>query len=182
METFLRRNENRPDSGYGRPEIRFWKRVDKNGPIHPVHGQCWQWTGSIFKGRGYGQLTVKCRNYSSHRLSWIIHFGSIPEGKWVLHKCDNRLCVNPSHLFLGCGRDNIHDAMEKGRDGWVGERNGNATVTEKQVREIRELRRKHRRGRGWDREFGVAALARRFNTTVNVISAIVHNRSWRHIL
>ena len=53
----------------------------------------------------------------AHRASWIYHYGSIPDGKQVLHKCDNRLCINPKHLFLGTNLDNIIDCMVKGRRG-----------------------------------------------------------------
>lgn len=89
---------------------RFWGKVQQ-GP-----NGCWNWTAS-FTPNGYGKIGTTRRHgvQSVHRISWIIHFGRIPKGKCVLHKCDNRLCVNPDHLFLGSHHDNTHDMMQKGR-------------------------------------------------------------------
>lgn len=95
---------------------RFWKKVDQNGPTHPVLGTpCWVWTASRFV-RGYGALKVDDgpKGYA-HRISWELHFGPIPDGLWVLHRCDNPPCVNPAHLFLGTHLDNMADMDAKGR-------------------------------------------------------------------
>ena len=98
----------------GKPEpleVRFWRFVAKSEG-------CWLWTGAntgspmkygrIGDGTGKGAL-------KAHRASWLIHFGAIPNGLWVLHKCDNPLCVRPDHLFLGTRADNMKDAFDKGR-------------------------------------------------------------------
>lgn len=74
-------------------------------------GGCWEWQGSD-NGKGYGVLG---RTYV-HRMSWELNNNKkIPEGLCICHKCDNRCCVNPDHLFLGTHYDNIHDMMDKGR-------------------------------------------------------------------
>lgn len=89
---------------------------------------CWNWLGAL-NNHGYGVIggvlngrryVPKGTNMLAHRVSWIIHFGDIPEsegahGMVVMHKCDNRKCVNPSHLMLGRQFDNVQDMIAKGR-------------------------------------------------------------------
>lgn len=92
---------------------RFWSKVDKSG-------KHWMWTGGTNTKTGHGQMRIKEGDGSSrelaHRLSWMIHFGSIPDGLCVLHSCDIKRCVKPKHLFLGTRADNVADMIAKGRD------------------------------------------------------------------
>lgn len=75
---------------------------------------CWIWRSS-FQSSGYGQVRISGGSFTAHRASWIAHRGAIPDGLQVLHKCDDRRCCNPEHLFLGTQGDNIRDAVSKGR-------------------------------------------------------------------
>src|SRR5690349_20959313 len=84
------------------PEYRFWAQVDKDGPTVYEHlGKCWLWTGKT-KGTNSGHVTmiVNGKSVLIHRFSWGLHYGDIPDNKFVLHRCDNPRCTNPEHLFL----------------------------------------------------------------------------------
>lgn len=113
----------------GTPEQRFWPRVKKTK-------SCWIWIGAKFPS-GYGEISVNNRSIRAHRFSYQIHYGPIPDGKIICHRCDNPACVNPDHLFLGTNKDNTQDMIRKKR-GLVGEKNPCAKLTLEQVIEIRE--------------------------------------------
>lgn len=155
----------------GTLEERFWSKVDKKSD-----DECWNWLASTHR-KGYGQINLGDRGkgmISSHRLSWIIHYGEIPNDMHVLHKCDNPKCVNPKHLFLGTNIDNVRDMKQKGRTR-KGENHWNSKLTEKDVMEIKTSYIP------WNRNYSLSALAKRFGVDVGTIHAIVIGRNWKWV-
>jgi hypothetical protein len=152
-------------------EERFWAKVDKTDA-------CWNWAAA--KGRhGYGVIATEGKYGSpqlAHRVSWELHNGPIPHhdsahGMCVLHRCDNRVCVNPGHLFLGTHQDNMTDRDQKGRSApQVGELNHNAKLTSSIVRAIKQLLICGR---------SQVSLARHYNVGKTAIADIKHGRTWR---
>lgn len=130
---------------------------------YDTNGGCWLWGGSTYPS-GYGNMGIGQTNYATHRLSWQEFRGPIPDGLWVLHRCDVRPCINPDHLFLGTHRDNTDDMLMKGR--------GGLKLTPAQVIRIRERRRS---------ESGTA-LAKAFGVHKTTIYEITKGLTWAHLL
>ena len=161
---------------------KFWAFVNQEGPIHPKLGTaCWIWQGHCGE-KGYGFLypsTLPLRKthaiLSAHRVAWELHNGPIPAGRLVLHHCDNRACVRPSHLFLGDDQINSDDKQQKGRGRWVhGEKQHLAKLTEAAVRTIRDARRK-------SPPTPLEELATRFGVTLVAVSFAATGKTWKHI-
>lgn len=112
------------------------------------------------------------KQYRAHRFSWLLHFGHIPNGQCVLHRCDNPKCVRPDHLFLGSRADNNLDRDNKGRSGIVfGQKNGMAKLTAAQVLGIREYLRLGK---------SLADIARLYGVRWQTIQAIKDGVTWKH--
>lgn len=156
---------------------RFWPKVDIGPTVRAELGPCWLWTGGVY-GSGYGEIFIGTTDNGrqvldcAHRVSWEMYNGRpIPEDLFVLHKCDVRLCVRPSHLFLGTQAENVHDAVQKDRTN-RGERRTHAKLTDESVRKIR-LR--HAEGET------LAGLGESFGVSFSLIGRIVRRERWTHV-
>jgi hypothetical protein len=137
-------------------EERFWAKVDCRAP-----DECWNFTARIER-TGYGIAyvgTVAGRRIriGAHRLSWILAHGEITDDLCVLHRCDNRRCVNPGHLFLGTKKDNYHDKIN---------------TAKLSAADVLEIRKRHGAGES------ASALARAFGISSRNASSIVNRQSW----
>ena len=113
---------------------RFRKKVQID-----LNTGCWNWCGYIHK-TGYGYTSNKSSGLRrAHRVSWYLHNGDFDRSLYVLHKCDNRRCVNPDHLYLGEQQNNVNDMIARGKIvNPVGSHHGRSKLTERQVIEIRK--------------------------------------------
>ena len=130
---------------------------------------CWVWIGA--ECTGYGHFLFKSKARLSHRVSFEFENGPIPDGLLVMHKCDNRKCVRPSHLMLGTHKDNTADMYAKGRaPNHAGENNSRSILKFKDVLEIRELARIGATVRNLAERYGVGTMA---------IRSLLAGRTWR---
>lgn len=146
---------------------------------------CWEWCGWK-NNKGYGIFDVfigkrRSRKLLAHRVNFAIHNGHIPNGLFILHRCDNPICVNPEHLFAGTQKENVADAMRKGRNStppassrkfFIGSRHGNARLTEEIVREARRRNAAGESGHNLAKEYGV-----HFVTMYDAL----RGETWKHV-
>lgn len=149
------------------PSERFWRFVEKTDG-------CWNWIGN--KASGYGRFSIGSKKegyFLAHRFSWELHNNAkIPDGMFVMHKCDNPQCTNPDHLMLGTPKENTQDMIAKGRKKTVvsvGKENGKSLLDEEKVRFIRSSDLSH------------AALSRLLNVSTGCIRGVRIGRTWSHV-
>jgi hypothetical protein len=144
-------------------ETRFWKMVDK------TTSGCWLWRGAKNYGR-YGRFYDGTKLVYAHIYSFLLAGNILLPGNYVLHTCDKPVCVNPAHLFQGTQKDNVQDCKQKQINNF-GAKNGQAKLTEKQVKEIIIKLSLHSDN----------ALATQYNVSRTRIYAIRRNRNWQHL-
>jgi hypothetical protein len=146
------------------------ERFDSRYSVAP--NGCWIWHGTISAGRrgmGYGELRVHSKITKAHRYSYMRFTGPIPEGRLICHHCDNPLCVNPAHLFVGTQQDNMDDMAAKGRNNQPrGERSGRTYLSNDDVLAIWKSK-----GRLWPRE-----AARLYRASIATVANIRSGRTW----
>jgi hypothetical protein len=136
---------------------RFWKRVNKGTP-----NECWEWQGA--SSEGYGISSHKGKHTRVHRIAFILSFGSIPDGMWVVHSCHNKICVNPKHLHIGDASSVTQKAF--------GEANGQSKLHERDILTIRKMIKG-----------GISnyAIAKQFGVDPSAIWQIKNLRTWTHV-
>ena len=151
---------------------RFWAKVNKTDG-------CWEWTAKVIANTGYGRIKINRKMVLSHRYSYIIHH-PLTIDLWehreicVCHKCDNRKCVNPAHLFLGSYGDNLRDCIAKGRNpDRKGEKHPMVKLTENDVREIRT---RYAEGGITHEDLGI-----KYGVKRETIGYIIRRLNWKHI-
>lgn len=159
----------------------FWSRVDHNGPIlRRSLGRCWMWLGERHNRTiGYGRVQRRKKRYLAHRWAWFLAHGKHAR-PCALHKCDNTMCVRPSHLFEGTKADNNFDKVAKDRQarGEVigrrvqGELHSLSRATTRLVMQIRQQVANGRLQKDIAQEVGLSR---------QIISNIVCGRRWRHV-
>lgn len=156
----------------------FWSKnrvgykPDQSKDCYAGLDSCWLWSGSLAPD-GYGKVKLNNKFTSAHRLSWMIHHGEIPEGKIIMHKCDNRACVNPNHLHLGTTQENTIDCINKKRKNpAMGEKLPQSKLNEVSVKAIRDASR---------RGVSQAKIAKTFGLCQQAIHKVVSRKTWNHV-
>ena len=130
--------------------------------VELVDTGCYEWTAGCCGG-GYGVFFIDRVSYRAHRIAWELLVGDIPEGKWVLHDCDNPKCVNPDHLYIGSHQDNVDDMVRRGR-----------TVAKLTRQEVDEIRYKYASGL-----CSAINLGDEYGVHRNQIHRIIRRERWR---
>lgn len=141
---------------------RFYTYVQKEA-------ECWNWLGGTIDV--YGTFRFKGKNKRSHIVAWIIERGEVPDGYYVSHKCNNKLCVNHNHLLL-ITRQELNK-ITNGQENRQGSNNKNSKLTEEQVKEILSLYTTNKES--------ISAISRKYNVGKTTISNIVKGRKWKAI-
>lgn len=144
-------------------EERFWKHVIKTDT-------CWLYGNPDKKYYGTFLCLPEAKSVTAHRYSWELANGPILDDSYVLHKCDVKQCVNPSHLFLGTPRDNIIDMVHKGRSPWQ-------VLTVVDVKQIRSEAITPAEGR----KSNYYALAAKYGVSYGAIRTAVTREKWKHV-
>ncbi len=164
---------------------RFWAKVIGTDR----ESDCWCWGGGLFTN-GYGQFRIKDKKLKAHRVVYMFLFGEIPLGMIICHHCDNKRCVNPSHLFLGTHKDNAQDRDRKGRTGDGGSKYKKEQGSVQGIKNaahkinpliVRTIRKYRRCGHTYSALQDGIEFSFGIKISKSQIANIVHKRSWSHV-
>jgi hypothetical protein len=147
---------------------RFWDRVDKTPGLGPK-GECWEWRGST-ADNGYGKTSHENKTVSTHRMAWFLATGKFSD-HYVLHGCDNKICVRIDHLREGPPLENARDAVERGQQP-SGESHGMALINDAIAGRVKTLLKA---------KVPKIEIARRLEIDRHIVYSISYNRTWRHV-
>lgn len=156
------------------------KKIARNTPEHfwsmvsiKDEKSCWEWMACKSK-KGYGSIHwTAIGEDKAHRVAYILAIGNIPSDMCVLHKCDNRSCCNPNHLYAGTNAQNVIDKISRGRQPClIGERNGRAILSSENILEIREMRRSG---------YKLKDISAKYGVTMSNISQICLGKRWTEV-
>ncbi len=154
--------------GYGPQPIPVKHRI--RGSVKLNDAGCWILKRSL-NGGGYPRIWDGYRVRVAHRVSYEVFIGAIPNGLYVLHKCDNKRCVNPKHLFTGTQSDNMKDSSKKGRISY-GDSHHTSKLNAIKVRQIRG-------GRAFG--FSNYSLAKHHGVHESTIRDVISGRTWKWV-
>jgi hypothetical protein len=133
---------------------------------------CWEWSKGQ-NGMGYGAFNIKGKPFLVHRLMYERHNGKIPDGMHILHSCDNPICLNPKHLFIGSQKDNVHDMIQKNRDRKArGSKSGRAIINEEIALKIKT--------QALD-GLSIINISKLNNLPYYIVYQVYNNITWRHV-
>lgn len=147
---------------------RFWRRTQRNGDA-----ECWPWLGG--NRNGYGAIRHNDKIVSAHVVSFLIHGGVLVEGTIITHTCDNRICVNPSHLVAGSPTSNVVEMHQRRLvPAPRGTECYNAVLNDELVREIRRFATEH--------GCGEVVTARHFGLSRWAVKGVLSGKTWKHVI
>lgn len=139
---------------------------------HVMPSGCWEWNLTCFQKTGYGQITYKKNVYSTHRLAMHAFCDfDLKSKKLILHRCDNKICINPNHLYVGDRFDNAQDSIERGQQ-MRGSKHPQSKLDEDKVKIILN---------NLSCGESCRSLANKFNVDSSLISMIKRHKIWRHV-
>lgn len=146
--------------------VRLWAHVDIRDKK-----DCWDWKSNTDR-KGYGCFVYRRKNKRAHVVSYELAYGQKPVGRIICHTCDNRLCVNPSHLYAGTHKSNVDDCVKRGRTNHKGQHNGAAVLSDAKVLKMRDL---------YAANMSHKKIAKMYRVSNSAAYYAVTGRTWAHL-